>query len=380
MSFQGYPTALPTFAPTDANPDAPPDSTASPDQSTTSTTIPTTTPSQDLSSTSTQTSTPSKQSSKTTLQSTTSREPSRSSTATSSTSTTIPSTAPDTPFTFVQLFDKTRHAYYSIHSDQFLSTNFSELCPSGSCITDCQDYPRLFSSIPSGIDESASVYGRLDPVTGKLDVTFFGICSNLGNATLLALAQDPSSAVYAAFLGSNAITAGVAESSANVNNDVVRVASSIATCFASTCEQTRDPNVCRNACSAQQLLGAAEIGSSLDIRGNMGVCVQQLCDNTCGLPYADQDVLGIGVLVSYYLQALLVLLIAAALAASLLMRILRRVDGKPRVHERLRKPLDSFVTAQAFFGGECCPSLVCIDKYMSTMLEVKLNWSIFFMQ
>ena len=266
--------------------------------------------------------------------------------ATSTPSVPTSTSVPSSDFTFVELFDKSESAYYSIHEDQFLNASFSSLCPSGNCITDCLDYPRLFSAVPSGIDQDVSTYGRPD-ANNKLEVTLFGVCSNLGNATALALSQSPASGIHGVFAAPNG--------SASITDQITRVASTIASCFEATCGQTRDPATCHTSCASAQLLQAGAEGSSLNIGRNMLACASMLCENTCGLPYANQDVLGIGVLVSYYVQAILVLLLAAGLVGFVAWGILRKTDDQPHVHEKLRKPLESFVTAQTYFGGKSYP-------------------------
>ncbi len=196
-------------------------------------------------------------------------------TATSSVPTSTSTSMPGLHFKFVELFDQKDSSYYSIHEDQFFNSSFSLLCPSGNCITDCQDYPRLFSAIPSGISQDVATYGRPDAYQ-KLQVTLFGVCSNLGNATAFAQAQDPSSVVRRAFRGDQLVGVPERPDHEGREHDRVLLREHVLSRRATRmCATRRAP---RRSCSRLARRAAASTSPEKLI-----TCVQQLCENTCAL-------------------------------------------------------------------------------------------------
>lgn len=111
-------------------------------------------------------------------------------------------------------------------------------------------------------------------------MTLFGTCSNLAFATNFAVAE-----------GNFYFTPHI---STNDSRDLFKIAANMASCFAATCEQTRKPTVCAEACSASQLLPSS-MAFDYDQESGFLNCVLRLCDNTCSLTYVTQDVLGSGV-------------------------------------------------------------------------------------
>lgn len=182
---------------------------------------------------------------------------------------------------FIQIFDTRKITALSDH--EFFSAPFKELCPSGDCVKDCKRLGRLFEGVPDGVDMDGSTYGRAD---SDERVTLFGICSNLARAAERAPMDNVTSAARDYF--------PVVDPT---NNDLSMVTSNIASCFASTCDLTREPDKCKDACSLDNFLASPSQLNFNSDNSNTGAlaCVSRLCDNTCGLPYADQDVLGIGV-------------------------------------------------------------------------------------
>lgn len=182
---------------------------------------------------------------------------------------------------FIQIFDTSNIT--ALSDDEFLAAPFNELCPSGDCVEDCRDLARLFQAVPDGVDAGASTYGR--PGSDQR-VTLFSVCTNMARAASIVPLSSAAESVKGYF---------PAESLAADN--VTMVTSGIASCFASTCGLTREPAKCQDACSLDNLLASSsQLNFNLQ-SNNTGAlaCVSRLCDNTCGLPYADQDVLGIGV-------------------------------------------------------------------------------------
>lgn len=195
------------------------------------------------------------------------------------TSSSGPISSPDSSFAYVQIYDSSSFVVFP--EGNLANASFDKLCPSGNCINDCQNLSRLFQAVPDGITKSAQEYGR--PWSSDLpDVTFFGVCSNLANLSSIANSkqESPLSAVESFFTNPSG------------ESKIIDGASSIATCFSDTCNKTRHPDTCFPMCTRETLLSNAK---TLDIKTGISSCLSILCDNTCGLPYANQDVFGVGV-------------------------------------------------------------------------------------
>jgi hypothetical protein len=200
-------------------------------------------------------------------------------TAISSSSPVSTGPSPSIPFAYVQIYDSS--SFFPFSADNLANASFDELCPSGNCINDCENLTRLFQAVPDGITESAQDYGR-PRSSGPPDVTFFGVCSNLADLSSVANSKQetPLSAVKPFFANPSG------------GSKIVDSASKIATCFSDTCDKTRDPTTCITRCAREKLLSNV---TTLDIKTGIFNCLHVLCDNTCGLPYANQDVFGVGV-------------------------------------------------------------------------------------
>lgn len=175
---------------------------------------------------------------------------------------------------YVQIFDDTKVSI--IEDDEFRAANFFKLCPSQNCVHDCKNLTRVFQAVPDGVDIEPDKYGRPD---AENSVTFFGVCTNLNRATGLS---DPPIMFF--FPNTQ-------------EDDVIDITSKIATCFASTCDLTREPDKCQKACAMDNVQARpGDLNFNLE-ESNAGVliCVKTLCESTCGLPYVNQDVFGPGV-------------------------------------------------------------------------------------
>ncbi|KAK4442383.1 hypothetical protein QBC34DRAFT_453141 [Podospora aff. communis PSN243] len=190
----------------------------------------------------------------------------------------------------------------SIPESQFLASPFRDLCPSTNCFRDCLNSTRLFQSIP-------------DNITSTPIKKFFTIEKEIVGVT-----------------------------------DIFRrVALGVTACVADTCSQTRHPEKCSGACNLRSLL--ENDVREVDWEGGMLECVRGLCGSARVLPYANQDVLGIGVLISYYIQGIL-LLIAAAVVIALAGRVWLRAgdDVNSSVVRKLESPMGTFLTAETYFS------------------------------
>ncbi|KAJ9610011.1 hypothetical protein H2200_006341 [Cladophialophora chaetospira] len=213
----------------------------------------------------------------------------------------------------------------------FANSNFDALCPSHDCIKDCQNYTRLFEEVPYFLNNSFQTYGK--SIDGKPpDTTLFGVCSNLANINTGI---------------SEALTSQSIESYFPLQRqqEVDQVSSSIASCLASTCDFSREPQNCVAACNMPLLYSN---GSTTNLTA-VTACLSMICGNTCGLPYANQDVMGVGVLVSYVIQAVLIIACAIALIATALYYTFRSREKDLSLSENSQRGLEGFLAAQCYF-------------------------------
>lgn len=189
---------------------------------------------------------------------------------------------------FVEIFDDTKLT--AIDNDEFLSAPLHEICPSGNCIKDCQSMSRVFDALPSGIKADPKTYGRPN---GSYKITLFGICSNLEQATVV-IPYNKQSKALAPFFN---ISGNIGLQPSSPRSDVIMATTKIASCFASTCDLTRESDKCKEACAIDNFLATPSRFNFNLNNSNTGslACISRLCGNTCGLPYANTDVLGIGV-------------------------------------------------------------------------------------
>jgi hypothetical protein len=151
------------------------------------------------------------------------------------------------------------------------------LCPSHDCVQDCQNYTRLFEEVPYLITESFDTYGK--SVNGKApNITLFGVCSNLAE-------------VYDSISAGTNLKSAESYFPLSSQNDIGRVSTTVASCLASTCDQSRENQNCIAACNMTVLYPNHSTTNLTAVTA----CLSMLCGNTCGLPYANQDVMGVGV-------------------------------------------------------------------------------------
>jgi hypothetical protein len=195
--------------------------------------------------------------------------------------------APVLALRFLQTHDGVH--LHSISKEKFLAAPFAQLCVSGNCIDDCNNHTRVFQAVPDGVQATVRGYGQPDK-SGQVDVTFFGLCTNLVSASNLVNTQD--SAEVKQFFD-------LKNRPSRVNDTFKLVALGIAACISDTCGRTRNPERCGEACGTTSLLN--DNTDRFDWRRAMLNCTQSLCKSADVLPYADQDVLGIGVSSAYVL-------------------------------------------------------------------------------
>ncbi|KAF9893645.1 hypothetical protein FE257_010957 [Aspergillus nanangensis] len=136
------------------------------------------------------------------------------------------------------------------------------------------------------------------------------------------------------------------ESDAIVN----QISAGLSTCLVNSCDMSRDVQNCNTSCSLS-LINRGDGSMSIQQAGS---CLSSICGNTCGLPYADQDIYGVGILVSYVIQAIMVLilgLILILIAFWYNMKQRRQPDEKPNSLDRsVRRFVREFLSAQCYFG------------------------------
>lgn len=157
---------------------------------------------------------------------------------------------------------------------------FLEGCPNRNCITDCQNLTLLYSSIL-----------QVDPTegNGKGPIRRYLTCANVPN-----MAQHFSRSVLDPKI------------SMQIERHVSRDASidslkgitfTVTECLTATCRNARDKEICQNQCSSVNLL----INSTTPNITGLNQCLNSLCTgNYHSLPYADADVIGVGVSDLFY--------------------------------------------------------------------------------
>lgn len=271
----------------------------------------------------------------------------------SSISTDIPAQSDAPQFTFIELHDDKK--IFPLREDHFLRSDFAQICAAHDCQADCFNMTRVFSASQYALANSTDGY-EVD-----IPVTLFGICSNLANATESAARN-----------GNESTASFFPRPVAEISNDSDLLAANLTTCLATTCEMTRRPSECVDYCGPESLLQSP---TEFDFGSGLFRCANKLCSNTCGLPFADQDVFGIGVrsmtlsckswsglqnadsfqvLISYYVQAVLLLALAAAVSASATWQLFRynRSPQVVGVSKRTRAVLKKFLATECYFGGE----------------------------
>lgn len=149
--------------------------------------------------------------------------------------------------------------------DQLAGYPFQELCqPSGDCAVECRNSTRLYEGRQSDVVEH-----------NGMDITLFEICSNLGYISL-----------YDTSVGAASVNANISD------RTLLQISADIGGCLASSCETSRKPWECSESCSVSKIYGGSVRTHSSPMTWH---CLSRLCSSTCGMPYMDADVMGIGV-------------------------------------------------------------------------------------
>ncbi|KAF2841390.1 hypothetical protein M501DRAFT_1014191 [Patellaria atrata CBS 101060] len=228
-------------------------------------------------------------------------------------------------------------------------------CPGGDCLAQCRDPRLLYTTLLA------------DNFTGHGDapIARYRACTNLP-----AISRSISRGTLDRTLAESA--EGYIPS--NVPEDILQtITASVTDCLSSTCRNSRDPNFCYNDyCSPTRLL----INSSTPNVQEINNCLYRLCHSEHrALPYADQDVVGIGVYSSYILQCVFALVLWFGLMLS---GFFRHRKGKPARSSKefpgkhqdnwIELLLLEFHKAQCYFSGTLMIACFSEGIYETDML------------
>ncbi|ORX96513.1 hypothetical protein BCR34DRAFT_578638 [Clohesyomyces aquaticus] len=166
---------------------------------------------------------------------------------------------------------------------------FSNGCETGDCIADCRNLTLLYSSL---VEETAFHGNGAGPKRRYLTCANIPSIAGYYSAGML----DPEvEASLAPYFPRNAST-----------TELKGIAGSITGCLTSTCRAARNRSVCVDVCAPVNLLTNSTHPSLKGVND----CLNTLCTGQYNsLPYADADVVGIGVFASYIMQCMLVVLL-----------------------------------------------------------------------
>ncbi len=262
------------------------------------------------------------------------------------------STASSTDFTAAHPYPTISVSYAQIVSpgtvanipwSNLANADFDALCPSHDCVQDCQNYTRLFEEVPYLLNNTFQTYGK--SFSGQPpDTTLFGVCSNLAN-------------VYTGISEAVAPQALASYFPLQSQQEIVQVSSSLASCLTSTCDASREPQNCVAACNMPMLYSN---GTTTNLTA-VTACLSMICGNTCGLPYANQDVMGVGVLVSYVIQAVLIIACAVTLIITAACYTFRSNDKDLTLSENTKRGLEGFLAAQCYFTIALEIAAICLS-------------------
>ena len=252
-------------------------------------------------------------------------------------------------------------------SAEFAAQSFHELCPSGDCWTDCQDLERLYSPLPKGLTWANSVnYGS--PQTQN--VTLWPLCAAIAN---ISEALDDNIAPRE---DADKIQSFFAN---NTKSNQLWSAAAATECWTESCAQARHPDKCVDQCAAVNLLESHYEPQFAGTRE----CIRALCHEIDGLPFGNQDIVGIGVRalgpacgdkadflqvsISYIIQSVLIILCWAALAFDGFVTWKNRRQSRDAgLHESRKvflEAVSSFQAAQCYFSIPLAVAALFTDPF-----------------
>ncbi|KAL8859002.1 MAG: hypothetical protein Q9178_004483 [Gyalolechia marmorata] len=241
---------------------------------------------------------------------------------------------------------------------QFATSNFDQLCPSGSCLDACQDLERLYAVIPPGMQVQADNYGLPTRIPDM--ITLYGICLGYANITrALHVAQGFIPPKEAAVL--NPLFPP------STDDDLHRVCNGASHCLSETCEKSTNASRCAWECSPSQLL----LNSTTPRLSGPYQCLNAICHGGVGLPFGNQDVVGVGIpdnkqiTASYVIQSVLVLFSWLGLAIASWTSFYKptRSGSAEKAREVFLESLNSFQQAQCYFSIPIAVTTLITDPF-----------------
>ncbi|KAL8721920.1 MAG: hypothetical protein Q9181_007605, partial [Wetmoreana brouardii] len=233
---------------------------------------------------------------------------------------------------------------------QFATSNFDQLCPSGNCLEACQDVERLYGVIPPGMQVQADNYGLSTRIPDM--ITLYGIClgyANVSRALDSGFVPPEEAGVLRPLFPSTA------------EDDLQSVSNAASRCLLETCEKSANVSGCAKECSPAQLM----LNSTTPRLSGPYQCLKTICDCSAGLPFANQDVVGVGVTVSYVIQSAVVLFSWIGLAIASMTSVHRRIrsGSAEKTKEVFLASLNSFLLAQCYFSIPIAVSTLITDPF-----------------
>lgn len=188
---------------------------------------------------------------------------------------------PTTEQFFCQL---TKNDTQCLNSSTFATQPFHELCPSGNCYTDCQNLTRLYSPFPDGITFTDAINYGTAP-----NVTLWPLCAAIANITEAlenGIAPPKDADKFASYFNVSTLS------------DKLWASDAATHCWTDTSSAARNHSKCADACAAVSLLESHYEPQFAGTRK----CIQCLCHGIDGLPFADQDIVGIGVRCHFFVS------------------------------------------------------------------------------
>ena len=154
------------------------------------------------------------------------------------------------------------------NSTGFLADGLQKVCPSGDCIEDCVDIGSMYDDVPQAMYSA--------------DIPLYAICTGAANITRQT--HDG----YISIAHEDALNSFFPQSNESTLEAITATTTS---CLSATCEASRYAENCRQSCSGAHLLINGTTPSLL----GQSDCLMDLCSSTEFFPFADQDIIGIGV-------------------------------------------------------------------------------------
>lgn len=161
-----------------------------------------------------------------------------------------------------------------LSAEEFLSLGFEKLCPSGNCVHDCLEPGDMYGNVSQAHPLEGTSYDPPPPL--------YAICYAVANMTrkihdgLIPGEQADVLRPYFPY---------------TQESDLREVASAVTQCLTASCAEARPGSGCESFCSAPNVL----LNSTTPSLFGLYDCMTGLCSNSKVIPFANQDIIGIGV-------------------------------------------------------------------------------------